>query len=100
MTPDTTYGQVQAIRNENTTLTLGDIICITATEYNENKSEFGYRDIQGNIMGVYAYRSKYLPVTDGRTQSELKKDLHFRMTTAYEHMATRFSQTRLCTHYT
>ena len=40
VTPDTAYGQVQTKRNENTTLTLGDILCIEASEYNECMSAF------------------------------------------------------------
>ena len=41
-------------------------------------------------MGVYAYRSKHLEIADGRRQSELVKDLNFRIMTAYERTATRF----------
>ena len=41
-------------------------------------------------MGVYAYRRKHLEIADGRIQSELIKDLNFRITTAYQRMATRF----------
>ena len=38
ITPGKVYGQVPNIQDEHTTLTIGDIICITASEYYENKS--------------------------------------------------------------
>ena len=79
-------------RKEQTTLTIGDIICITASEYNEKPELFGYREIQGNVMGVYAYRSTYLEKADGRIQSELTRDLGFRFVTSRERMQMRYPQ--------
>ena len=92
ITPDNVYGQAPDIQEEHATLTIGDIICFSADEYKENSSNYGYRDIQGNVMGVYAYRSKYLDIADGRLQSELTKDLGFRFTTACQKKMQRYPQ--------
>ena len=52
--PDKVYGQVPNTQIEHTTLTIGDIICIKADDYNKKLELFGYRETQGNMMGVYA----------------------------------------------
>ena len=90
ITPNKVYGQVPNTQIEHTSLTIGDIICIRAEEYIKKPELFGYRETQGNMMGVYAYKSIYLDEADGRIQSELTRDLHFHFLTAGEKMQRNY----------